>query len=82
MRPISAAKEKNSHKAKRGGVVGTAGKEAVFALVERNGRVRSMHITSVTADNLRPVLVDQIDGESKLYTDDAGQYRHMGSLRA
>ena len=71
-------KEKNRHKSKRLGVVGTAGKEAVFTLVERNGRVRSMHVTSVAAENLRPVLVSQIDGKSKLYTDDAGQYRHMG----
>ena len=37
-----------------------------------------MHVASVTAANLRPILVGQIDERSKLYTDDAGQYRHMG----
>ena len=50
----------------------------MFSLVERDGRVRSMHVASVTAANLRPIMVGQIDDRSKLYTDDAGQYRHMG----
>ena len=36
-----------------------------------------MHVASVTATNLRPILVGQIDERSKLYTDDAGQYRHF-----
>ena len=71
-------KEKNRHKSKRRGVVGAAGKETVLTLVERDGRVRSMHVASVSAANLRPVLVAQIDPRSKLMTDDAGQYRHMG----
>ena len=56
---------------------GSWGKETVFSLVERDGSVRSMHVASVTAANLRPILVGQIDEQSKLYTDDAGQYRHM-----
>ena len=72
-------KEKNKHankklKAGRGAV----GKMAVFSLVERNGRVRSMRVASVTAKSLRPVLVAQIDSKSNLYTDEAGQYHHMG----
>src|SRR3546814_15795923 len=33
---------------------------------------------SVTAANLRPILVSQIDPATMLFTDDAGQYRHMG----
>lgn len=73
-------KEKNRHKSKRAKtrLGGSWGKETVFSLVERNGRVRSMHVASVTAANLRPILVGQIDPQSTLYTDDAGQYRHMG----
>lgn len=71
-------KERNRHKSKRGKHVGGAyGKEAVFSLVERDGRVRSRHVTSVAAATLRPILVQQIDKATKLYTDDAGQYRHM-----
>ncbi len=73
-------KERNRHKSKRATrrLGGSWGKETVFSLVERDGRVRSMHVTSVTAANLRPLMIAQIDHQSKLYTDDAGQYRFMG----
>lgn len=72
-------KEKNRHKSKRfkTHAGGTWGKELVFSLVERKGRIRSMHTPSVTAATLRPVLVEQLQGNTKLVTDDAGQYRHM-----
>lgn len=71
-------KEKNKHRARRSSAVGGMGKEIVLSLVERDGRVRSLHVANVTAANLRPILVAQIDGASQLCTDDAGQYRHMG----
>jgi hypothetical protein len=73
-------KEKNRHRSKRATsrLGGSWGKETVLSLVERGGRVRSMHVASVTAANLRPILVGQIDDASILCTDDAGQYRHMG----
>lgn len=56
---------------------GSWGKQTVFSLIERGGRVRSMHVTSVSARTLRPILVSQVDRKSFLMTDDAGQYRHM-----
>jgi transposase-like protein len=73
-------KEKNRHKSKRAKtrLGGNWGKETVLSLVERDGRVRSLHVASVTAANIRPILVAQIDKASMLCTDDAGQYRHMG----
>ena len=72
-------KEKNRHKNKRAKrrLGGNWGKETVFSLVERNGKVRSVHVQSVTAANLRPILVEQVDKATTLCTDDAGQYRHM-----
>jgi transposase-like protein len=72
-------KEKNRHRSKRAKarLGGSWGKETVFSLVERKGRVRSMHLTSVRAATLRPILVAQIDSKTMLVTDDAGQYRHM-----
>lgn len=72
-------KEKNRHKSKRAKsrLGGSWGKETVFSLVERDGKVRSTHVQSVTAANLRPILVEQVDKASTLCTDDAGQYRHM-----
>jgi transposase-like protein len=73
-------KEKNRHRSKRATtrLGGSWGKETVLSLVERDGRVRSMHVASVTAASLRPILIAQIDDASILCTDDAGQYRHMG----
>jgi transposase-like protein len=72
-------KEKNRHRSKRAKshLGGSWGKETVFSLVERKGTVRSLHVASVTAENLRAVMKSQIDGKSFLCTDDAGQYRHM-----
>lgn|SRR5487761_54235 len=72
-------KEKNRHRSKKAKtrLGGSWGKETVFSLVEREGKVRSMHVTSVAAATLRPILVAQIDKNSLLVTDDAGQYRHM-----
>ena len=53
-------------------------KEAVFALVERDGRVSSHHIPSVSAKTLRTILVTHIDRKSYLMTDEAGQYVRVG----
>jgi transposase-like protein len=56
-------KEENKHRTRRAAtrLGGSWGKETVLSLVERNGRVRSMHVASVTAEKLRPVLVAHID---------------------
>ena len=71
-------KEKNKHVGKRKREnIGGIGKEAVFALVERGGRVRSQQVPSVSAKTLRPIMVEQINKATALMTDDAGQYRHM-----
>jgi transposase-like protein len=72
-------KAANMHRKQRKAlpVGGAYGKEMVFSLVERKGRVRSLHTPSVSAATLRPILVEQLEGKTKLMTDDAGQYRHM-----
>lgn len=72
-------REKNKHKNKRNAKnIGGAGKQIVFSLVERGGKVRSQHVADVTAKNLRPIVVAQVDKKSTLMTDDAGQYRLIG----
>ena len=53
-------------------------KEAVFALVEREGKVRSFHVPKVNAKTLRPILVTQIDRKSYLMTDDSTVYPKIG----
>jgi transposase-like protein len=71
-------KERNKHKKVRNKKnIGGQGKEAVFSLVERGGRVRSQRVANVAAKTLRPILTAQIDAATSLMTDGAGQYRHM-----
>ena len=53
-------------------------KEAVFALVEREGKVHSFHVPAVNARTLRPILVTHADRDSYLMTDEAGAYIRVG----
>lgn len=75
-------KERNKHRSKRNkDNIGGVGKEMVFSLVERGGRVRSMHLRSVSAATLRPILSAQIDAEkTRLMTDGEGQYRLVAPM--
>jgi len=73
-------KEKNKHASKRQHLgTGGVGKEAVFSLVERGGKVRSHHIPAVTAVNLRPIVEAQIHGATYVMTDEGGAARKVGS---
>ena len=73
-------KEKNKHRSKRKHLgTGGAGKEAVFSLVERGGKVRSHHVPKVTADTLRPILQAQVDGATTIMTDEGGSVKKIGS---
>ncbi|MDP2118241.1 MAG: IS1595 family transposase, partial [Brevundimonas sp.] len=67
-------KERNKHRSKRTGFNGTIGKEAVVALVERNGRARSFHVANVNAKTIRPLLMTSVHRSSTLMTDKAGYY--------
>ena len=53
-------------------------KEAVFALVERDGRVSSHHVPDVSAKTLRKILVTHVDRKSYLMTDESGAYVTVG----
>jgi len=72
--------EKNKHRNKRkhaGG--GGKGKEAVFALVERGGHVRSHHIKAVNAKTLRPILMAQVTRDTRLMSDESVHANSLGS---
>ena len=76
-------KEMNKHRAKRNADhIGGVGKEMVFSLVERGGKVRSHHLANISAKNLRPLLEQQLADVSttKLMTDGEGQYRLVGPM--
>jgi transposase-like protein len=76
-------KERNKHRSKRNrDNIGSVGKEAVFGLVERGGKVHTHHIPHVSAKTLRPILEAQITDPSKtkLMTDGEGQYRLVADM--
>jgi transposase-like protein len=76
-------KEANKHKSKRSpGQQGGKGKEAVVALVERSGHVRSHHVATVNAKTLKPILHAQIDRKSYLMTDESTVYLPIGEAFA
>ena len=53
-------------------------KHAVFALVERDGEVRSFHVANVSSKTLRPILVKNASRKSYLMTDEAPTYTGIG----
>lgn len=64
-------KEKNRHASKRKNVGrGGSGKAPVFALVERQGRVRAIHVPDVNGANLRAMLRENVKRGSKVYSDE------------
>ncbi len=72
--------EKNKHRSKRKHVgTGGAGKEAVFSLVERGGRVQSHHVPAVNAKTLRSILQAHLHGATKVMTDEGGAAKKVGS---
>ena len=55
---------------------GAGHKNQVFALVERDGRVRSRHVTNF--NEIRETLHKNVAPEATLYTDQAKMYRKLG----
>ena len=55
-------------------------KEAVMALVEREGTVRSFHLrtATVTAETVRPIIAEVLSTDSHLRTDESGIYWKIG----
>ena len=55
-----------------------AGKEVVFGIIERGGRVRTRHIKQATRDTVRPIMRENIDMEdARLITDESSIYRRI-----
>jgi transposase-like protein len=71
--------EKNKHRSKRKHVgTGGAGKEAVFSLVERGGKVRSRHVAEVTAATLRSILMAHVHAATFVMTDEGATAKSLG----
>ena len=57
---------------------GYAHKHKVLSLVDRNtGRARSMVVDDLKISTVTPILRENIDRESRLMTDEAGQYTYL-----
>lgn len=48
-----------------------AGKQAVFSVLQRGGRVQSRHVERVTAQNLKPVVEQMVAEDAHVMTDSA-----------
>ena len=58
---------------------GYAHKHKVLALVDRStGRAKSMVVDDLKAKTLVPILKQNIAAGATVYTDEAGQYHHLG----
>jgi transposase-like protein len=55
-----------------------APKKAVVSLVERDGRARSFHVASVTAETVRSILTTNASRKSALMSDEANFYARVG----
>jgi len=66
-------KAKNAHRNKP-----VPKKAAVVSLVERDGEVRSFHVTNVNSKTLRPIIVKNASRKSYLMTDDSSVYPNVG----
>ncbi len=53
-------------------------KNAIFGLVERGGKTRTVHVQHATRDAVREVLVTTTDRKSTLYTDESNLYPITG----
>jgi transposase-like protein len=56
----------------------TAPKKAVMSLVERGGRVASFHLTNITAEKVRPLIVTNASRASILNSDESNVYTTVG----
>lgn len=57
---------------------GGAHKHAVFGAVERGGSVRTVHLETMTANEISEVVRENIAPETRLRTDEATHYRAVG----
>jgi transposase-like protein len=70
-------KSKNMHKSVREKRIkgrGTVDKAPVVTLVERNGRVKSQYMETVTGENLKKVLTECIEQDACINTDESPSY--------
>lgn len=70
-------KSRNMHKSERAKRIqgrGAVGKMPVVTLVERDGRVKSQYMESVTGENLKRAMIESIEQRACIMTDESPSY--------
>ena len=57
---------------------GTAGKQAVMALVERGGRVKTKPVADVTGKTLKAAILENVRADARIITDEHASYKGIG----
>lgn len=57
---------------------GTAGKQAVMAMVERGGRVKTKPVPNVTARTLKTSILESVHADARIITDEHASYKGIG----
>jgi transposase-like protein len=57
---------------------GAGHKNVVFSLIERGGKVKSVHITGKTFPGIKKALMGSVSKDAVLMTDDARMYKKIG----
>lgn len=70
------AEDGTKYPAKTGG--GYSPKMKIFSLVERQGTKRTIHVPTVNAATLGPILKAQVHAQARLMTDEATYYKKPG----
>jgi transposase-like protein len=73
-------KARNMHKrklAERGHGRGPDGKEVVFGMVERDGRVRAFHVDSRRKNELQKAIRENVDAGSAIFSDELLSYEGL-----
>lgn len=74
--------DKNKHKNKRSKLTEKKkgsfyGKETVFGMVQRDGKLYCTHVNSNSTGQIIPIMVNAIQAKSNIYTDESKIYRSL-----
>lgn len=57
--------------------LGNSKKQVIFGAVERNGRVKASHVRSAGVRVIMPIIEDNVEAKSVIYSDEAGVYKTL-----
>lgn len=74
-------KKKNRHASQKKNLVrGPVGKDVAFAMKERNGQARAVHVASASGKDVAPVVLKNVAIGSQLHADDSRAYGALDSF--